>query len=307
MELSTIDNERYEKLLIAHACGLYNGLVYTNSLEAFKKNYNEGYRRFEIDLLLTKKGNVMAFHNPLGYNFVPSEKFGKISMQYLLTCINIFCVLWYNSCKVINVLRYFEVLQKTKELEYIIIGGVPVLGKNDYKIVHPKLNNLIIEQEKNKEYIIIKKYKKRFKLSPEFFNDKYLPNLYWENFENLFLNSSNKVFMLTNEYIDINETTNLDDLLNSNITLNLKKFYKYDLIYSLLSEILNKTLQQYNKYEDYEDYDYRECMMIVMDKFLDEYYKDISKNIEKIYIIQSIIYYDFHKLYYELYCYTKNH
>lgn len=87
MELSIIDKERYKKLLIAHGCGLYNGMIYTNSLEAFNENYNNGFRRFEIDLHLTKEGDVISLHNILGYNFIPENDFGKCTIKYLLTSI----------------------------------------------------------------------------------------------------------------------------------------------------------------------------------------------------------------------------
>lgn len=89
MELKT-NSDKYKDILIAHACGSHNGLIYTNSLEAFIENYKAGYRRFEIDLLLSKEEDLISFHNPLGYNFVSSEKFGSLSMKYLMTCISDF-------------------------------------------------------------------------------------------------------------------------------------------------------------------------------------------------------------------------
>jgi len=77
----------YQKKLIAHGCGLYKGLIYTNSLEAFIKNYNIGYRRFEIDFHLTKKDTLISYHNSLGYNFIKEEEYNSISLKYLLTGI----------------------------------------------------------------------------------------------------------------------------------------------------------------------------------------------------------------------------
>jgi len=50
--------------LIAHALGGYQGYTYTNSPQAFKYNYNQGLRVFEIDLLLDENDRLIALHEP---------------------------------------------------------------------------------------------------------------------------------------------------------------------------------------------------------------------------------------------------
>ena len=75
---SSID---YQKILIAHACGTFNGMVYVNSIEAFINGYEEGFRRFEVDLHMTKEGDLMSIHNISGYNFLPYNDFEKVNMQ----------------------------------------------------------------------------------------------------------------------------------------------------------------------------------------------------------------------------------
>ena len=50
------------KHFIAHAMGNYKGIKYTNSVEAYKKSYLLGFRRFEIDISLTKDNYVICFH-----------------------------------------------------------------------------------------------------------------------------------------------------------------------------------------------------------------------------------------------------
>lgn len=75
---SSID---YQKILIAHACGTFNGMVYVNSVEAFINSYEEGFRRFEVDLHMTKEGDLMSIHNISGYNFLPYNDFEKVNMQ----------------------------------------------------------------------------------------------------------------------------------------------------------------------------------------------------------------------------------
>ncbi|OXM82807.1 phosphatidylinositol-specific phospholipase C/glycerophosphodiester phosphodiesterase family protein [Paenibacillus rigui] len=53
--------------LIAHALGGIDGVVYTNSLEAFQSNYDKGQRVFEVDLSLTEDGLLAARHDWEGY------------------------------------------------------------------------------------------------------------------------------------------------------------------------------------------------------------------------------------------------
>ncbi|MEK4849062.1 phosphatidylinositol-specific phospholipase C/glycerophosphodiester phosphodiesterase family protein [Paenibacillus sp. FSL H7-0756] len=49
--------------LIAHALGEVEGASYTNSYEAFISNYNRGYRLFEVDLVQTADGELVARHD----------------------------------------------------------------------------------------------------------------------------------------------------------------------------------------------------------------------------------------------------
>jgi len=62
-----------ENRLIAHALGGYKGKTYTNSLEAFHYNYQQGYRVFEIDLLFSKDNEVVAFHDINADDFTCTE------------------------------------------------------------------------------------------------------------------------------------------------------------------------------------------------------------------------------------------
>lgn len=48
--------------LIAHALGEVNGTTYTNSLEAFEKSLEKGFKIFEADLALTSDNVVVCFH-----------------------------------------------------------------------------------------------------------------------------------------------------------------------------------------------------------------------------------------------------
>lgn len=48
--------------MVAHAMGGIEGLTYTNSYDAFKANYEKGFRVFEVDLLLSSEGKLVARH-----------------------------------------------------------------------------------------------------------------------------------------------------------------------------------------------------------------------------------------------------
>lgn len=73
---------------VAHAMGEIDGHTYTNSLEAWRANYERGCRLFEIDLWMTSDRKLVAFHNgleaafdlPLGFahdDFMRSRILGK--------------------------------------------------------------------------------------------------------------------------------------------------------------------------------------------------------------------------------------
>lgn len=50
---------------VAHALGAADGVIYTNSLQAFLTSYRQGFRLFEVDLVLLGDGSVLAAHNNL--------------------------------------------------------------------------------------------------------------------------------------------------------------------------------------------------------------------------------------------------
>ena len=52
-----------ENVLVAHAMGAYDGDTYTNSLQAFKYNYDLGYRVFEVDFDLSSDHYLICSHD----------------------------------------------------------------------------------------------------------------------------------------------------------------------------------------------------------------------------------------------------
>jgi len=60
------DKNNYPNYFIAHAGGTIDGIKYTNSLEALDLSYSKGCKLFELDLVLTTDGKIIAQHDPPG-------------------------------------------------------------------------------------------------------------------------------------------------------------------------------------------------------------------------------------------------
>lgn len=52
-----------QPILIAHALGTIEGKTYTNSRESFRNAIDAGFKWFEVDLVETSDGEVVAYHN----------------------------------------------------------------------------------------------------------------------------------------------------------------------------------------------------------------------------------------------------
>jgi hypothetical protein len=62
-EPEAVQAERLASRYIAHAGGLYQGSVYTNSVAALQHSYEQGYRLMEVDLNLTTDNQVVLLHD----------------------------------------------------------------------------------------------------------------------------------------------------------------------------------------------------------------------------------------------------
>lgn len=60
--------------LVAHACGEYNGKIYTNSLNSLESNYKKGFRFFEVDFNLSSDNKIVMIHD---WGFTAKKIFGK--------------------------------------------------------------------------------------------------------------------------------------------------------------------------------------------------------------------------------------
>ena len=60
---------------VAHAFGAIDGNLYTNSLEAFQRNYGRGFRVFECDLVRLADGTALVAHDGLEANYGLNKPF----------------------------------------------------------------------------------------------------------------------------------------------------------------------------------------------------------------------------------------
>jgi glycerophosphoryl diester phosphodiesterase len=60
---------------VAHAFGAIDGHTYTNSLEAFQRNYGRGFRVFEVDHVLLKDGTALAAHDHTEHSYGLTKSF----------------------------------------------------------------------------------------------------------------------------------------------------------------------------------------------------------------------------------------
>jgi glycerophosphoryl diester phosphodiesterase len=68
---------------VAHAFGAVDGHTYTNSLEAFQRNYGRGFRVFEVDVVRLKDGTALLAHSGLEENYGLNKSFREATWAEL--------------------------------------------------------------------------------------------------------------------------------------------------------------------------------------------------------------------------------
>jgi glycerophosphoryl diester phosphodiesterase len=68
---------------VAHAMGSVNGLLYSNSLEAFQRNLGRGFRVFECDHVLLADGTALVAHDGLEANYGLDKPFQQATWAEL--------------------------------------------------------------------------------------------------------------------------------------------------------------------------------------------------------------------------------
>jgi glycerophosphoryl diester phosphodiesterase len=100
-----IDTTRF----IAHAGGIIDKYIYTNSLETLNKNYEQGFRYFELDIQTSTDGKFIAIHeweewseisNYSGKTPVSEAEFLKHKIHNIYTPLNMELInKWFNTHK----------------------------------------------------------------------------------------------------------------------------------------------------------------------------------------------------------------
>jgi glycerophosphoryl diester phosphodiesterase len=71
-------SSRYDPYgFVAHAFGAIDGYLYTNSLEAFQRNYGRGFRVFECDVVRLADGTALLAHDGLEANYGLNKPFSE--------------------------------------------------------------------------------------------------------------------------------------------------------------------------------------------------------------------------------------
>ena len=109
---------------IAHAGGKFNNELYTNSMEAIKFNYSEGFIYFEVDLFY-KDGKVLLVHDE---GRLKSNKYKILEFKDLIPFVK-------------------------KNPSYFLLDI-----KNEYKLVIENINKEITKQQVNPKYFIPQVY-----------------------------------------------------------------------------------------------------------------------------------------------------
>jgi len=154
LSISTLFNTNMSNSkIIAHGCGDFNGISYTNSLNALDSNYEKGFRYFEIDLNYTSDGHIVLIHDwentenellgiskkILGYN-----EFKNLKPRYNLTLMDIdMLISWlvaHNDAYVITDCKY-DNLKMLREISFkypnMLQRFVPQMGTfGEYKKLH---------------------------------------------------------------------------------------------------------------------------------------------------------------------------
>ncbi|WP_226036339.1 glycerophosphodiester phosphodiesterase family protein [Aquibacillus saliphilus] len=131
-----------ENKFIAHAAGDIDGVVYTNSLEAFRKSYEEGYRLFEIDISITSDGELVARHgweeNYGQDNFVTNK---PLSYEKFMS------LPYYDKYTAMDFKMIIKLLEEFKDI-YLILDG-KVTSVEDTKVIYKEVGEATRDMAKS--------------------------------------------------------------------------------------------------------------------------------------------------------------
>lgn len=101
---------------IAHAMGNIDGILYTNSKEAFLKSYKRGYRMFEVDLQLSLDMEPVLFHDLKDYSGTRWLKSGVNT----ITSHNLKFFKYAEKFSVLTLKELIEIAEKYEDCYFIL-------------------------------------------------------------------------------------------------------------------------------------------------------------------------------------------
>lgn len=139
-------DEAWSQYNVTHAMGSIDGHDYTNSLEAFEKNYAKGQRVFEVDFELTSDGKVVCKHDwndwnewpeiPIETEYLSSKILGEYTPLSLKECLLLLAE--YEDIWLMTDSKYIE----TEQIEIEFQAVMDVINEHDISKV---LDRLIIQ------------------------------------------------------------------------------------------------------------------------------------------------------------------
>lgn len=121
--------------LIAHAGGGIDDKIYTNSLDAFKENYQKGFRLFEFDIAITSDNKLVARHgweDDIGQGL---KNKGPLKYQEFMN------TLYYDQYQPMDFEMILELLEKHPDL-FVILDG-KVTSPEDVEILYKRIGEVV--------------------------------------------------------------------------------------------------------------------------------------------------------------------
>lgn len=135
---------------ISHACGIFQSIKYTNSLQAFYNSYSKGYRYIEIDLLETYDKHIVGAHDWSTFKFLTNYKSNEVlNITYLHNAKIMYKYDLIYDNMIYRLLKYYS---------DVYIFTDKITNYNLLKINSIKINRLCVEVFTYKQYYDAKSY-----------------------------------------------------------------------------------------------------------------------------------------------------
>lgn len=125
--------------LIAHAAGGIDGYAYTNSLDAFQRGIQNGQKLFEIDLSITKDGQLVCRH---GWNDELGQGINK-QVDYRTFMNNYY----YDQFQPMDFQKVLDLMKSNPQI-FVIIDG-KVTSTKDVEELYAKINEVVNQIKDN--------------------------------------------------------------------------------------------------------------------------------------------------------------